>query len=151
MMVEKPLIAVYFMFRSYLDQSKPLPVTILGVSLALWHHATQGWLAVADSCPHRLAPLSEGRVVNGGTQLACSYHGWKFDDKGKCTVIPQVSVCGQFQITEAGLSVGGFCFSQVLQYKLGWFIHIPGQGHKSDSLRTKAFLGRTAFSLHLQF
>ncbi|MEW5316123.1 MAG: hypothetical protein WDW38_007509 [Sanguina aurantia] len=75
---------------NYLDPLKPTPRTILGTKLALWHHATQGWCAVADSCPHRLAPLSEGRIVAGGTQLACSYHGWKFDDKGKCTTIPQL-------------------------------------------------------------
>ncbi|MEW5300445.1 MAG: hypothetical protein WDW36_003375 [Sanguina aurantia] len=75
---------------NYLDPLKPTPRTILGTKLALWHHATQGWCAVADSCPHRLAPLSEGRVVAGGTQLACSYHGWKFDDTGKCTTIPQL-------------------------------------------------------------
>lgn len=44
-----------------------------------------------DFCPHRLAPLSEGRVEADG-QLLCAYHGWRFDSTGKCTDLPQVSV-----------------------------------------------------------
>jgi len=41
-----------------------------------------------DFCPHRLAPLSEGRVEADG-QLLCAYHGWRFDSTGKCTDLPQ--------------------------------------------------------------
>ena len=35
----------------------------------------QGWVVMSDVCPHRLAPLSEGRLEAGGTRLACAYHG----------------------------------------------------------------------------
>jgi vanillate O-demethylase monooxygenase subunit len=44
--------------------------------------------ALADRCPHRLAPLSAGRVV--GATLQCPYHGWCFDADGACTTIPAV-------------------------------------------------------------
>lgn len=37
----------------------------------------------------RLAPLSQGRVVQG--KLQCSYHGWEFDKAGTCTNIPQLA------------------------------------------------------------
>ncbi|MEO1183133.1 MAG: Rieske 2Fe-2S domain-containing protein, partial [Cyanobacteria bacterium J06636_28] len=39
-------------------------------------------------CPHRLAPLSEGRINEAG-QLECPYHGWAFSGAGQCEHIPQ--------------------------------------------------------------
>jgi len=33
--------------------------------------------------PHRLAPLSEGRV-NAAGLLDCPYHGWAFAGSGTC-------------------------------------------------------------------
>jgi phenylpropionate dioxygenase-like ring-hydroxylating dioxygenase large terminal subunit len=41
-----------------------------------------------DQCPHRLAPLSAGSVVDGNLQ--CAYHGWCFDADGLCTSIPSL-------------------------------------------------------------
>lgn len=38
--------------------------------------------ALRDVCPHRLAPLSQGRVRPDG-RLACPYHGWHFDRDGR--------------------------------------------------------------------
>jgi len=68
----------------------PTPVTVLGIRIVLWkprHAAT--YRAFIDQCPHRLAPLSEGRIDEQTGQLMCSYHGWQFDAEGKCQVIPQ--------------------------------------------------------------
>ena len=42
--------------------------------------------ALQDNCPHRGAPLSEGRIK--GDQVECCYHGWMFGTDGKCTTIP---------------------------------------------------------------
>ena len=50
-------------------------------------------VAFADACPHRLAPLSAGRVAAAGDgtgRLACGYHGWEFDAAGRCTLIPSL-------------------------------------------------------------
>lgn len=41
---------------------------------------------MADRCPHRLAPLSMGRLV--GDAVECGYHGITFDCTGKCIRIP---------------------------------------------------------------
>jgi phenylpropionate dioxygenase-like ring-hydroxylating dioxygenase large terminal subunit len=44
-----------------------------------------------DQCPHRLAPLSAGRVVpgeDGAARLVCGYHGWRYDRAGSCDLIP---------------------------------------------------------------
>jgi vanillate O-demethylase monooxygenase subunit len=43
-------------------------------------------VAFADRCPHRLAPLSAGRV--DGPELVCGYHGWRFVASGECMAGP---------------------------------------------------------------
>ncbi|MFE4107935.1 aromatic ring-hydroxylating dioxygenase subunit alpha [Almyronema epifaneia] len=53
-----------------------------------WEPTTETWRVFADKCPHRLAPLSEGRVNEAG-QLECPYHGWAFSGEGVCEHIPQ--------------------------------------------------------------
>ena len=44
--------------------------------------------ALADYCPHRGIPLSDGTF--DGNNVECCYHGWKFDCTGKCTDIPSL-------------------------------------------------------------
>lgn len=71
-----------------LDPFRPHPVQLLGKSLVIWRDAQQQWHCFEDACPHRLVPLSEGRVEADGT-LLCAYHAWRFDGEGKCISIPQ--------------------------------------------------------------
>ncbi|WIA35317.1 hypothetical protein OEZ86_003772 [Tetradesmus obliquus] len=70
------------------DPARPHAVTLLGKQLVLWRDGQGQWQCMQDACPHRLAPLSEGRIEADGT-LQCSYHGWRFDSSGRCTDIPQ--------------------------------------------------------------
>eukprot|EP01083_Nonionella_stella_P052903 140197_1 len=47
-------------------------------------------MAMPDSCTHKGAALSEGRVTASG-HFQCAYHGWSFDGKsGECVEIPQI-------------------------------------------------------------
>ncbi|MEY4297253.1 MAG: hypothetical protein RLZZ423_432 [Cyanobacteriota bacterium] len=72
-----------------LDPARPTPFTLLGQDLVLWFERSSGqWRAFADVCPHRLVPLSQGRLTSDG-ELECPYHGWRFDGQGRCTAIPQ--------------------------------------------------------------
>lgn len=64
---------------------EPLPVWLLGRPWCLVRLAGQV-VALADRCPHRLAPLSAGRVE--GDTLRCGYHGWRYDASGQCVEIP---------------------------------------------------------------
>ncbi|KAG2502238.1 hypothetical protein HYH03_000724 [Edaphochlamys debaryana] len=73
----------------FLDVSRPHPFTLLGKDLVLWRDGSGTWRAFEDACPHRLAPLSEGRIEKDGT-LLCAYHAWRFDGCGKVQDIPQV-------------------------------------------------------------
>ena len=72
----------------FLDPHKPHSFQLLGKKVVLWRDGAQQWQCFDDACPHRLAPLSEGRVEADGT-LLCAYHGWRFDTDGKCVKIPQ--------------------------------------------------------------
>ncbi|MEM7556253.1 MAG: Rieske 2Fe-2S domain-containing protein [Cyanobacteria bacterium P01_A01_bin.84] len=73
-----------------LDPKRPTPVTLLGMRLVIWKpHSSHSFQVFLDQCPHRLAPLSEGRVDEKTGNLMCSYHGWEFDQGGTCTKIPQ--------------------------------------------------------------
>ncbi|MEB3171977.1 MAG: Rieske 2Fe-2S domain-containing protein, partial [Synechococcaceae cyanobacterium] len=72
-----------------LDRRRPSALTLLEQDLVLWWDAAGSqWRAFADACPHRLVPLSEGRLNDRG-ELECPYHGWSFDGSGACTAIPQ--------------------------------------------------------------
>ena len=73
-----------------LDPECPTPVVVLGKRIVIWKpRFSDHYRAFLDQCPHRLAPLSEGRVDEKTGHLMCSYHGWQFDEQGTCTQIPQ--------------------------------------------------------------
>ncbi|CAG9465319.1 unnamed protein product [Pedinophyceae sp. YPF-701] len=74
----------------YLETDRPHPRVLLGKDLVLWKDGTGHWQCFEDRCPHRQAPLSEGRIEADGT-LLCSYHAWRFDGKGTCTSLPQAA------------------------------------------------------------
>lgn len=58
-----------------LDPATPGHFRLLGRDLVVWFdRAENSWRAFADRCPHRLAPLSEGRIDQEG-HLYCNYHG----------------------------------------------------------------------------
>lgn len=72
-----------------LDKTRPQKFTLLERDLVIWwNRQTENWCAFDDQCPHRLAPLSEGRIAEDGL-LECPYHGWAFRGDGGCDRIPQ--------------------------------------------------------------
>lgn len=74
----------------YLDDLQPQALhrfTLLGQDLVIWWDGDH-WRAMVDRCPHRLVPLSEGRLT-ADRLLECPYHGWAFDGQGHCRHIPQ--------------------------------------------------------------
>lgn len=67
--------------------SKPVRFTFNDGHYVLWR-VGDGFSCAVDICPHRGAPLSHGRVVDG--EITCPYHGWRFDGAGRCTHMPAV-------------------------------------------------------------
>ncbi|MBD2135454.1 Rieske 2Fe-2S domain-containing protein [Sphaerospermopsis sp. FACHB-1094] len=83
-----------------LDKTLPTRFTLLEKDLVLWwDNNAHIWRAFLDQCPHRLAPLSEGRINEDGL-LECPYHGWTFSGTGKCDRIPQQVAGGKAEISQ---------------------------------------------------
>ncbi|HEX2915633.1 MAG TPA: aromatic ring-hydroxylating dioxygenase subunit alpha [Chloroflexia bacterium] len=76
----------YVMLSSDKLGGQPVGVKALGEKFVLWRDAQGKAHCFTDFCPHRGAPLSLGEVVNG--ELACGYHGIRFDGEGACTAVP---------------------------------------------------------------
>ena len=70
---------------SELEKQNPLGVRLLGLDLVLWQAGEQ-ILAWQDLCIHRGVKLSLGKVENN--HITCPYHGWTYNNKGRCTLIP---------------------------------------------------------------
>lgn len=60
--------------------------TILGEEIVLFRKENGEPAALADMCPHRLLPLSLGRLK--GDTVECGYHGLTFDGTGACVRAP---------------------------------------------------------------
>ncbi|KAI3794966.1 hypothetical protein L1987_37608 [Smallanthus sonchifolius] len=77
-----------------LDKRVPLGKKVLGLDVVVWWDKNENeWKVFDDRCPHRLAPLSEGRIDPSG-RLQCVYHGWCFGGSGDCKLIPQAPLDG---------------------------------------------------------
>ena len=64
----------------------PFARTMLDEPLVLFRSKDGSIAALQDRCPHRKAPLSMGRMVDG--EIQCNYHGAKFGGDGVCSLIP---------------------------------------------------------------
>ena len=66
------------------------PVRLLGEDLTLYMDLSGHYGLVDRRCPHRSADTSYGFVEQCG--LRCNYHGWVFDESGRCTEQPYEDV-----------------------------------------------------------
>ncbi|KAK2438198.1 hypothetical protein P8452_33941 [Trifolium repens] len=72
-----------------LDKRASHAKKVMGIDVVIWWDRNESeWKVFDDACPHRLAPLSEGRIDQWG-RLQCVYHGWCFNGSGDCKFIPQ--------------------------------------------------------------
>ncbi|XP_078443687.1 protein TIC 55, chloroplastic-like [Wolffia australiana] len=121
----------------------PLGLSVFHKQLVLYRDAAGAFHCYEDRCPHRLAKLSEGQVVDG--RLECLYHGWQFEgDDGKCVKIPQLpagakipaSACARSYEVRDSQGVVWVWMSEKSppdESKLPWFEHYdrPGFQHVS--------------------
>ncbi|XP_057827217.2 protochlorophyllide-dependent translocon component 52, chloroplastic isoform X2 [Cryptomeria japonica] len=111
-----------------LDKGVPHAFKVLGLDIVVWwDNKEHEWRVFEDSCPHRRAPLSEGRIDENG-ELQCSYHGWCFGSRGECKHIPQAPSDGPPVHTSKRACAG--VYPSLLQQGIIWFWpntdpHIP--------------------------
>ena len=102
-----------------LDETKPHATSLLGVDLVVWKNGQGSWSVFEDKCPHRMAPLTEGRVESDGT-LLCAYHAWRFDGDGKCTAMPQASSAEEEERVKANVKSCAFKRPSMVAQGLIW-------------------------------
>mmetsp|Transcript_32524 Transcript_32524/g.45104 ORF Transcript_32524/g.45104 Transcript_32524/m.45104 type:complete len:531 (-) Transcript_32524:231-1823(-) len=78
-------------FTAKLNENTLIPLDLFGKSWVLFRDAAGKASCLMDECAHRACPLSLGSVSEG--QVACAYHGWKFDGAGACTEMPSSPMC----------------------------------------------------------
>ena len=59
---------------------------VIGEDIVAYRTEAGSVTALEDACPHKLAPLSIGRLH--GDDIECGYHGLKFDCTGRCIRAP---------------------------------------------------------------
>ncbi len=78
---------------SALNGPGPFEIELFGQSYVLFR-SRGAWTVLPNRCPHRLAPLTTGRLESvgsagdGAATVRCGYHGWCFDAAGRCVEIP---------------------------------------------------------------
>ena len=92
-------------------------------------------VAMEDRCPHRLVPLSTGRVINDTVE--CGYHGLRFNAEGRCAFVP-----GQDNLPKGGVKTFPIAERHALVWL--WF----GAADLADGNQHRlARLGRACLSL----
>jgi 5,5'-dehydrodivanillate O-demethylase len=71
---------------SEFDRNPIKAVRLFGEDLVLYRDLAGTFGLVDRHCPHRRADLSYGFVENCG--IRCNYHGWQFDERGRCVEQP---------------------------------------------------------------
>jgi phenylpropionate dioxygenase-like ring-hydroxylating dioxygenase large terminal subunit len=63
---------------------------VVGENVVVYRTTNGNVVALRDVCPHRLTPLSLGKLK--GDAVECGYHGMMFDGAGKCIRIPSQDI-----------------------------------------------------------
>jgi vanillate O-demethylase monooxygenase subunit len=71
-------------FADQLETGQMLARTLLGEPLVFFRLPDGSIACLFDRCPHRFAPLSAGKLCDGGASVECGYHGLRFDAQGAC-------------------------------------------------------------------
>lgn len=76
----------YVACRSRQLRRRPRRTRLFGETIVLFRGRSGAVGALRDLCPHRSVPLASGWVE--GERIVCPYHGWQFDVRGACQLIP---------------------------------------------------------------
>ena len=75
-------------FSKDVKKGKMLGVSFAGDPIVLARTESGALFALEDRCAHRQVPLHAGMLC--GELLKCGYHGWSYDQSGKCVSVPSL-------------------------------------------------------------
>jgi phenylpropionate dioxygenase-like ring-hydroxylating dioxygenase large terminal subunit len=141
-----------------IDPDRPSPVEFLGQNYVCYRDNDGQWVIMDDCCPHRLVPLSEGRINRDNNSLQCSYHGWEFNSQGSCIRIPQATP----DVERAALSSAKSCVTSYpshIEKNVLWFWPwkedvLSVAGHRSkhpEGLMSSAQVNPSTYSRDLPY
>lgn len=73
-------------FSREVQSGSPLRRVLLDTPVLLYRTEAGQPVALYDRCPHRGAPLSNGKQI--GDDIQCGYHGIRYGRDGRCTHVP---------------------------------------------------------------
>jgi phenylpropionate dioxygenase-like ring-hydroxylating dioxygenase large terminal subunit len=85
--------------------------TLLNERLVIFRTESGNLVCSRDSCPHRFAPLSAGRIE--GNCIRCPYHGSLYDETGRCLEVPG-------QKGHHGMQIGLHMYPLIERYGYVW-------------------------------
>ncbi|MGE3533041.1 MAG: Rieske 2Fe-2S domain-containing protein [Steroidobacteraceae bacterium] len=102
--------------------NQPFARTLLDKELVLFRKTDGNPAILADRCPHRFAPLSEGKIA--GDEIQCPYHGLRFNTKGFCSHNPHMKEGGSLKTARVP------SYPVMEKYGLIWFW--PGDPERAN-------------------
>lgn len=96
-----------------LDKQNPIRRKIVGKDLVIFRNKSGEIGVLEDRCCHRNVHLSLGYINNDC--IKCAYHGWEYNTKGECVVIPSFPENESIPRTAKVHS-----YSCILKYKAVW-------------------------------
>lgn len=102
---------------------KPLARRLVGRACVLFRDEQGAVGVLPDRCPHRFAPLSAGRMVDGA--LECPYHGLRFAADGHCVYNPHTPSKGPLRAADLE------AWPVLERYGVIWFW--PGEPARADT------------------
>lgn len=131
------------------DFNNPRQIRLLGKDFVLWKKDNQ-LIFQDDSCPHRCAPLSEGYIDSNSKNLRCAYHGWEFNEKGTCTVIPQADFKQKLSFKKACIkNYPTFEYGDMLWAYMGNDTNVQFPKDIYDLDNSSTFMRELPFSLYI--
>jgi len=102
---------------------------LLGLPILICKTSQGAVAAMRDICPHRGMPLSFGKM--NGDCVECAYHGWQFDQAGRCRGIPTLAEDSPIQVDKIGIT------TYACRERDGYvWVFIPTLNNRTRSSRT---------------
>lgn len=130
-------------FLQDLPTERPYSFSLYDEPFVLFKNQAGQLVCLTDRCPHRVAKLSDGQVID--SKIECLYHGWQFGSDGQCLHIPQLLADAKIPVNACVQS-----FTVVKRQGIIWVWAGEAEAANEDLIPTLADLDKPGF-VHTDF